>query len=442
MGLFPHYPASPGAVHGLAEKVLSGGDKVTGVGSSAQSQNQVSVSAVDGLLTSPLSSAIQPVLSSSNNIAQCTTIAGGALTMWSKAIKEYDDGVDKLNQEYETLKAANFNVDADQFSMHGATLTPEQREHNYHAAIHNADLATRHRLEGEEQKLKKLLDAEAKTVQGILDKGPSKQAALILAANGALPKQASVTFPDILNDFKTHYDPADGTYALIEIGRFIKGQWDAEMALQRASLALLQGQHLADAEVDAVIHLFGDINDPRVLRQYFASQEQLNDLTQAAVDAARTRAGFSWTEAAAATGKFSKFFAGLGLASSIYDIGWNPDDHTGARRVADVTMDGVGIVGGVGALALGTEALAGAALLANPVTGPIVVGCLVAAGAYAAGTYIYDHWDDIKDGVSTAYNWTSDKLSDLNDAVEEKVDEAKDWVEDKAESIPVIGGLF
>ena len=34
------------------------------------------------------------------------------------------------------------------------------------------------------------------------------------------------------------------------------------MALQRASLALLQGQHLADAEVDAVIHLFGDINDP------------------------------------------------------------------------------------------------------------------------------------------------------------------------------------
>ena len=194
------------------------------------------------------------MLSSSNNIAQCTTIAGGALTMWSKAIKEYDDGVDKLNQEYETLKAANFNVDADQFSMHGATLTPEQREHNYHAAIHSADLATRHRLEGEEQKLKKLLDAEAKTVQGILDKGPSKQAALILAANGALPKQASVTFPDILNDFKTHYDPADGTYALIEIGRFIKGQWDAEMALQRASLALLQGQHLADAEVDAVIH--------------------------------------------------------------------------------------------------------------------------------------------------------------------------------------------
>jgi hypothetical protein len=438
VGLFPHYPANPGAVDALAEKVLGDGDKVSSVGTSVSSQHRVSVSAVDGLLTSPLSSAIQPVLSSSNNIAQCTTIAGGALTMWSKAIKDYNDGVDKLNQEYETLKAANFNVDADQFYMHGATLTPQQREHNYHAAISNADLATRHRLEGEEHKLKELLDAEARTVQGILAKGPSKQAALILAANGALPKQAAVTFPDVLNEFKTHYDPADGTYALIEIGRFIKGQWDAEMALQKASLALLQGQHLADAEVDAVIHLFGDVTDPRVLRQYFASQEQLNDLTQAAIDAAHSRAGYSWTEAAAATGKFSKFFAGLGIASSIYDIGWNPDDHDGARRVADVTMDGVGVVGGVGALALGSEVLAGTALLANPVTGPIVVGCLVAAGAYAAGTYIYDHWDDIKNGVSTAIDWTGDKLDEAG----EKVDEAKDWVEDKAESIPVIGGLF
>lgn len=438
MGLFPHYPAAPGAVHALATKVLSSGDKVTGVGDSVSSQHRVSVSALEGLLTSPLSTAIEPVLTSSNNVAQCTTIAGGALTMWSKAIKVYDDGVDKLNQEYETAKAAGFNVDAEQFYNHGATLTPEQRSHMYHSAVHIADLALRHRLEGEEHKLKQLLDAEAQTVQGVLNNGPSKQSVLVLAAHGALPAQASVTFPDFLNDFKTHYDAADGTYALLEAGMYIKDSWKADLALERASLALMQGQNLADAEANAALRLFGDVTDPRVLRQYFTSQEQLNSLTQAAVDASHTRATLSWTEAAAATGKFSKFFAGLGVAGSIYDIAANPDDHTGARRYADVTMDGVGIVGGVGAIALGTEALAGVALLANPITGPVVVGCLVAAGAYAAGTYIYDHWDDISAGVSNAVDWTGDRLEDAA----EKVDEAKEWVEDKAESIPVIGGLF
>jgi hypothetical protein len=177
-------------VHGLATKILNSGDQVTGVGTDVSSQHRVSVGSVNGLLSNPLSSAIQPVLSSSSNIAQCTTIAGGAMTMWSKAIQEYDDGVDKLNKEYETAKAAGFNVDAEQFYNHGAGLTAEQRSTMYHNAVHSADIALRHRLEGEEHKLKQVLDAEAETVQAVLEKGPSKQAALILAAHGALPAQA------------------------------------------------------------------------------------------------------------------------------------------------------------------------------------------------------------------------------------------------------------
>ena len=51
--------------------------------------------------------------------------------------------------------------------------------------------------------------------------------------------------------------------------------------------------------------------------------------------------------------------------------------------------------------------------------------------------------------MSTAYDWTKDRLGDAVDAVGDtvdavgdSVDKAADWVDDQAKKIPVIGGLF
>jgi hypothetical protein len=137
-------------------------------------------------------------------------------------------------------------------------------------------------------------------------------------------------------------------------------------------------------------------------------------------------------DAAAATSKFSKGIAGLSVLSGIYDLAANPNDDTGIRRDVDYLGDAAGIVGGGGTL------LIAAGIITAPIAGPIVLGATVIAAGVALGTLVYDHWDDIKDGVSTAYDWTKDRFGDAADAV----DDAAGWVDDQAKKIPVVGGLF
>lgn len=432
MGLFAHYEADPGTVRTTATDVLSGSTKVTDLKVSVDSRHEVAVSATGGVLSGPLISSVRPFDGYADQTAQCATVAGGALNLFAKDIDTFNSGIDDLNARYETAAASGFNVDVDQYYNHG-TMTPQQRDAAYHHAVSAAQSSLKTSLAAEEAKLRETLDAEADVVVAILDKGPTSDAALVLAMNGELPAEAKVTFPDVVDGFKMAFDPTAGAYSLVTLSKYPVDLAKSQLALERASLALLQGQNLADADTNAVLRLVGgDATDMAVLNKYFAGEESLNSLRDGYGAAQAARSSMGLLDAAAATSKFSKGVAGLTLLSGIYDIAANPSDHSGVRRGIDITGDAAGIVGGGGTLLLA------AGVLTAPIAAPIVLGATVICAGIALGSLIYDHWDDIKSGVSTAYNWTKDRLGDVGDAV----DDAANWVDDQAKKIPVIGGLF
>jgi hypothetical protein len=432
MALFAHYEADPDAIRSTAAEVLTGSTRVSDLRVSVDQRHDVAVSATGGILTGPLVSSVKPFDGYADQTAQCATIAGGALNLFAKDIDTYNRGIDELNARYETAAAHGFNVDVDQFYNHG-TMTPQQRDAAYHHAVSTAQSSLKSSLAAEEATLREALDSDADVVVAILDKGPSNDAAVVLAMNGALPQQADVTFPGVIDGFKMAFDPTAGAYSLATLAKYPVDAAKSELALYRASLALLQGQNLADADTRAVLRLVGgDATDMRVLTKYFEGEQSLNELRTGLTAAQEARAGFNLMDAASATSRFSKSIAVLGVASGIYDLAANPNGDTGLRRDVDYLGDAAGIVGGGGTL------LIAAGIITAPIAGPIVLGATVIAAGVAVGTLIYDHWDDITDGVSTAYDWTQDRLGDAADAV----DDAADWVDDQAKKIPVIGGLF
>lgn len=443
MGLFAHYEADPDTVRATAKSVLSGSTKVTDLKVTVDQRHDVAVSATDGDLSGPLVSSVMPFKNYADQTAQCATIAGGALNLFAKDIDTFNTGIDDLNARYATAAANGFYVDQDQFYDHG-TMTPQQRDTAYHNAVSSAQSSLKSSLAAEELKLRETLDREADVVVAILDKGPSKDAAVVLALNGMLPLEANVSFPGVIDGFKMAFDPTAGAYSLATLAKYPVDLAKSQLALQRASLALLQGQNLADAETNAVLRLVGgDATDMAVLRQYFTGEQSLNAVRDGFTAAQATRSGMGLLDAAAAGSKLAKGVAGLSVLSGLYDIGVNPNDDTGIRRGVQVTGDAAGIVGGAGTL------LIAAGIITAPIAAPIVIGATIIAGGIALGTLIYDHWDDIKSGVSTAYNWTKDRIGDAVDGVGtavkaagEGLEKAGDWVDDQAKKIPVIGGLF
>ncbi len=435
MGLFAHYQAEPGAIRGAGDDLVAGSKRVTAVKTDVVQQQQSAMSAVSGTLLAPLSSAAQPVETGATNVAQAATVASGALDMFARAVDEFNLGIDRLNEQYEAAKATNFGVDASQFYEHGAGMTADQRADAYHSAVVTAGNNLRATLAAEERKLKEVLDSEAEAAAAILTEGPSDAALLALVMNGALPAQAKLDFPDFFKKFENDkfvYDRATNLYGLYGIAKNISGLRD-KVAFNRATLALLQGKNLANAELRVVLKFAGgNMDDVRVIEQIARRTEALAPL-RTALGATRD---FDLLDAATATSKFSKALGVLGIAGSIYDIGWNPAGHTGVRRVTDVSADLLG-----GGAALGGLAVA-AGVISAPVAGPIILAAGAVATTYAATMFVADHWDDIESGVSTAANWTADQFSEGVEEAGEAVSDAKDWVEDKAEDIPVIGGLF
>lgn len=440
MGLFAHYEADPGSVRAIASHLLDGSTKVSNLRVSVDNRHDLSVAATGGILTAPLAGAVIPFDTHAGTTAQCATIAGGALNLFAKDIDTFNAGIDDLNARWATALATGFSVDADGFYERGGPLTLQQRDARYHAALASAQSALRASLTHEEQILRSTLDTGADLVVAILDKGPSNEAALALAMNGELPAQASVTFPGVLADFKTIFDPAAGAYTLADLAHAGVETFKSQYALEAATLALVQGRNLADADTRAVLRLVGgDATDMRVLTKYYSGEQSLNPLKVALTAAETARDDTGLVQAASATSRLAKGVAVLGIGSGIYDIGWNPSGATGVERGIEVFGDGASITAGTGTLLLAAGVLTGAAAT---VLAPIVIGAAAVAGAIALGTLVYDHWDDITDAASTAYDWTKDKVGDAVDAIGDTVDNAAGWLDDEAKKIPLIGGLF
>ncbi|ONI67116.1 hypothetical protein BWI15_28525 [Kribbella sp. ALI-6-A] len=157
-------------------------------------------------------------------------------------------------------------------------------------------------------------------------------------------------------------------------------------------------------------HLTALGKSPSEINRALAGIEQRNLLQARGVaDAAQQLADSRYADFAKAVvpaSKFMKSVAGVGVVSDAYDLIKNPDGETGVRRGISVAADLAGIGAGGAALA------AGAGLVAlTPVGLGLVAAGLVFSGGWAAGEYVYDHWDDITHGAQVAGDWVGGLVS-------------------------------
>lgn len=116
-----------------------------------------------------------------------------------------------------------------------------------------------------------------------------------------------------------------------------------------------------------------------------------------------------------------KAFLPLTVVTGLMD-GVTGGGYDGSRGWA---TRGFGLAGAAGA---GTLLASSAGLIAlGPVGAGIAGAAVIGYGAWTAGSYVYDHWDDIVDFGSSAVSWTGDRLSDAAGAVST----ATDWAGDK-----------
>lgn len=215
-------------------------------------------------------------------------------------------------------------------------------------------------------------------------------------------------------------------------------------AAQAASLLAAQVENLALAKADATARVIGDVDDMRVLRAWFTASEEIADagydaarLTDAAHDARST-----FLNTAAASTKFARGLAVVGMGAGVYDLVANPGDETGVRRGVSMTLDVAGVAAGGYMLATGAGLIA-----VTPVGAAFVLGVGVAAGAWALGTYVYDHWDDITHGVDVATDWVADTATrgwnEATSAVSGAVDDLGEGLSDFGGAVADgIGGMF
>lgn len=104
--------------------------------------------------------------------------------------------------------------------------------------------------------------------------------------------------------------------------------------------------------------------------------------------------------------------------------------HDGARGWA---TRGFGLAGAAGA---GTLMASSAGLVALGPVGLGIAGVAVLGyGAWTAGSYVYDHWDDITEFGQSAVDWAGDRWSDTTDALDSATQWAGDRLEDAGDSL-------
>ncbi|HEY7043560.1 MAG TPA: hypothetical protein VH419_07830 [Nocardioidaceae bacterium] len=413
MSLFEHYPATPGSVRSAGKAIIHAGSRVSDVAQAVDRAHNGALSVVDGLLAMPLLTAPASVRQSAQSTNQSAILAGGAANLFASNIETYNDGIDKLNERYAAAKASSFHVDADRFFMHGGSQTPAQRQAAYDGAVRNAEAALVSSLTAEKRKLDQQLDQDAEHVSGMLRRGPSAGAIYELAAAGAIPPNVALAYPGIDTSFVKELIKGGTTaWKLYSKVLRIRGNLEAAKLAVAAWNEMDAGRSMIPfaRTFDDVVDVFGQLDNGDDYMALYAQMRNAEWLSNAA------RAGIPMS-------KFAKGLAGVGILAGGYDLFANPDGHTGARRGIDMGMDVVGIGASGAALAVATGLL-----VVNPVGLTVIAVAGGVTAAWAAGNYIYDHWDDITAGVDAAKDWVGDRASDVVDKAGDVVDDIGDGI--------------
>jgi len=284
----------------VGSTLVSSGASIKEVGDEAYARELRARLATDGLLGWLMALAGSRTRSHSRELTGAAIVAGGSVNRWAQAIADYNSGVDALNAEYATARAASFGVPAPDYDSPAARQDPEQVARDHAGRVADAEQALLSALRTRLQALEQALDDAATSVSAMLDDGPSDQALLALFQAGALPMTVPGLLPDV--DFSS-IDVRAWLEQLAKYGDLPAGVDPAEVA---AALAAIDGLLSQDD--------FGTNGNRDDLARML---DALRGLDPAAVD--YLLLGLSDQE-------LERLDA---MASHTSDSGWNPWDHNG-----------------------------------------------------------------------------------------------------------------
>jgi hypothetical protein len=232
---FDHYEAKPGTMYAQADQILGKGKQVEGFSDSVVTAHRPAAAATHGFILPRIEGAPKPVRQRAQKVNQTMTFASGCVRYWGLGIKTFNDGVDKLNDEWNAAVADDFGLTKP--TKPSATGTPTAgnvRAHdtyNEDLAAFNSQLSAKKAAKAKElrarfTKLETKLDNKAQKIAGMLKQGPDEKSIITLFGAGALPLIATTFFPQV------DFDRADWRKAL----QALEGTADAQR-LEDASAA-------------------------------------------------------------------------------------------------------------------------------------------------------------------------------------------------------------
>ncbi|HYJ68665.1 MAG TPA: hypothetical protein VEX15_13495 [Nocardioidaceae bacterium] len=190
---FPYYDVAPETVEASADDISATGGTVESTANGVDAMHTTACVSVQGVLAGPMATAPEPVRANMTQVMQAALFGGGSVRLFGSAVRTFNGGVTKLNEEYATAAATDFGVAS-------ATMTGTPAEQSTAADKHTEAVSealatqlaglTRRYLE-----LRTRLDTDATHTAGMLDRGPNEADIRSLWSSGWLSVAAVEAFP-------------------------------------------------------------------------------------------------------------------------------------------------------------------------------------------------------------------------------------------------------
>lgn len=125
----------------------------------------------------------------------------------------------------------------------------------------------------------------------------------------------------------------------------------------------------------------------------------------------------------------SRALGPIGYVSDAWVV-WKGSDYEGTRGTVDRVVSGFSLLGG--AAAVGATALG---LAAAPAVVTVAGAVALGAGVWAVGNMAWDNRDDIANAVTSAADWTGDRVEDAGEAIEDAAGAVAEGAGDAVESV-------
>ena len=396
----PPFPHQPGDASGPAEGLVGLAGQIQGVGGDLTAAATPAVSAVDGQLASPVTTAPVPPGQDVQAVSDSTLFAAGALSLYESARQSYNTTIDGLNQEW-----SDFSGSA--YVPGGAT--PEQAQ-----AVQDSIDAKRADLRRRQRAAERTLDGEAAEVAGLLRAGPAAMTDPTIADK-------------ILGALRGLVMPSTAL-GVFGVPAFLANQGLGRTGNLAAWMANVRLGRFAPRGPDG---LYISPSTLSTWQRMIASTKSTNwqALPYQSASRAAWLSGLKWT------GRVAKplTFATSAAEQAIRD--WNDPTLSTEAKVGRSAYRGA-VQGGAALAGAWAGAQAGAAIgsFGGPVgtvVGGVVGGLVGGAVASGAAGWVVDHTvDAVGDGVDWAAEQTSAAWDNATDIAGDALDTAGDVIDD------------